>query len=67
MMRRRAVITAKRLIPTDRTVRVGQLLTKGAMRIAPTHCAAWFRPWAAPTGKRKILYDWDMWESAYIS
>ena len=39
-MRRIIVMRAKIDIATARTVRVGSRLTSGAIRIAPTHCAA---------------------------
>lgn len=39
-MRRMTVIRAKIDIATARTVRVGRRLTNGAIRMAPTHCAA---------------------------
>ena len=40
---------AKTTIALANTVRVGQRLISGAMRIAPTHCAAWLIPNAVPT------------------
>jgi len=39
-MRRMTVIRANTKIAKERTERVGNLLIRGAMRIAPTHCAA---------------------------
>ena len=50
MINKSAVMTEKKRMAVARTVRVGQRLIKGAMRIAPTHWAAWLTPWAAPTG-----------------
>lgn len=41
-------------IAVANTVRVGQRLMRGAMRIAPTHCAAWLIPDAAPTFQSKV-------------
>ena len=37
MINKRAVISEKRTTEVPRTVRVGQRLIKGAMRMAPTH------------------------------
>src|SRR5579872_7454509 len=51
MINKRVVISENMRIEQPRTVRVGQRLIKGAMRIAPTHCAAWLSPCAAPTRK----------------
>jgi hypothetical protein len=48
---------AKRTIALHSTVRVGQRLISGAMRIAPTHCAAWLIPKAAPTVESDEVRD----------
>jgi len=51
-------MTAKKIIALANTVRVGQRLISGAMRIAPTHWAAWLTPNAAPTVQcGEIRYD----------
>ena len=49
-----AVMRANVNIAVANTVRVGQRLMRGAMRIAPTHCAAWLIPDAAPTFQSKV-------------
>ena len=38
------VMREKKRMADARTDRVGQRLIKGAMRMAPTHCAAWLSP-----------------------
>ena len=48
-MRRITVIKPNRRIAAVKTVLVGHFLINGAIRMAPTHWAAWFTPWAAPT------------------
>lgn len=44
MIIKSAVMKEKRMMEVARTVRVGQRLIKGAMRMAPTHWAAWLSP-----------------------
>jgi len=54
-MRRIAVSKPNAKMALARTDRVLKRLMRGAMRMAPTHCIAWFKPCKIPTFSKALL------------